>query len=76
MAKAATSSVRQPKEMYWLALCELCQRFAFWGVANILVLYLVQAMNVGEAQADHIFGMFTGIALILPILGGYLADRL
>ncbi len=76
MAKTAAASYRQPKEMYWLALCEMCQRFAFWGVGNILVLYLVQAMNLGETQADHIFGMFTGIAFILPIAGGYLADRL
>lgn len=62
--------------MYFLALTEMCQRFAFWGVANLLVLYLVQQQRFTDTAADHLFGLFTGFAFILPILGGYIADRM
>ncbi len=68
--------VKQPKEMYLLALTEMCQRFAFWGVGNLLVLYLVQYQKFTDAKADQLFGIFTGIAFVLPVLGGFIADRL
>ncbi len=68
-------SNKHPKEMYLLAVSEMCQRFAFWGIANLLVLYLVQYHNFADADADMLFGLFTGIAFVLPVLGGWLADR-
>lgn len=73
---AAWFSLKQPKEMYFLALTEMSQRFAFWGVGNLLVLYLVQSQKFTDTAADQIFGIFTGGAFVLPVLGGYLADRL
>lgn len=69
------SSSKHPKEMYWLAFIEMCQRFAFWGIGNLLVLYLVSHLGFQESRADHIYGLFSGIAFILPLLGGYVADR-
>jgi len=65
-----------PKEMYLLALTEMCQRFAFWGVGNLLVLYLVQTQHFLDKDADNLFGIFTGVAFVLPVLGGYIADKL
>jgi POT family proton-dependent oligopeptide transporter len=53
----------------------MCQRFAFWGIANLLVLYLVQHHHFADARADTLFGLFTGIAFVLPVLGGWIADR-
>jgi proton-dependent oligopeptide transporter, POT family len=67
---------KQPKAMYFLALTEMCQRFAFWGVANLLVLFLVQNHHFSDTRAEHLFGFFTGIAFILPVLGGWIADKM
>jgi POT family proton-dependent oligopeptide transporter len=75
MAKS-TASQSQPKAMYLLALTEMCQRFAFWGIGNLLVLYLVQFHKFTDSMADHLFGIFTGVAFVLPVIGGYIADRL
>jgi POT family proton-dependent oligopeptide transporter len=75
MAKSHLEN-KQPRGMYFLALTEMCQRFAFWGVANLLVLFLVQHHQFSDARAEHLFGIFTGIAFILPVFGGHLADRL
>jgi POT family proton-dependent oligopeptide transporter len=66
---------KQPKEMYFLSFIELCQRFAFWGIGNLLVLFLVQEHNFSDAQATHLYGIFTGLAFALPMLGGYISDR-
>ncbi|MGR3973544.1 MAG: peptide MFS transporter [Candidatus Rhabdochlamydia sp.] len=66
---------KQPKEMYLLSLIEMCQRFAFWGIGNLLVLYVVSIYQFSDQQATHLYGMFTAIAFILPFFGGYIADR-
>jgi POT family proton-dependent oligopeptide transporter len=66
---------RQPKEMYFLSFIELCQRFAFWGIGNLLVIFLVQEHQFSDARATHLYGIFTGLAFALPMLGGYIADR-
>lgn len=64
-----------PKEMYFLALIEMCQRFAYWGVGNLLVLFLVKTFSYSIVQATQAFALFTGISWLLPILGGFVADR-
>jgi POT family proton-dependent oligopeptide transporter len=61
--------------MYFLALIELCQRFAFWGIGNLLVLFLVQEHYFSDVKATHLYGLFTGLAFALPMLGGYISDR-
>ena len=61
--------------MYILALTEMCQRFAYWGIGNLLVLFLVKHFAYTTPDATHLFGAYTGIAFILPILGGYIADK-
>jgi len=68
-------SNKHPKEMYLLALTELCQRFAYWGVGNLLVLFLVNFFRYETREATHLFGAYTGIAFLLPILGGFIADK-
>jgi proton-dependent oligopeptide transporter, POT family len=66
---------KQPKEMYFLSIIEMCQRFAFWGIGNLLVLFLVQKHQFSDAKATGLYGLFTGVAFVLPLLGGYIADR-
>jgi len=68
-------SNKHPIEMYLLALTEMCQRFAYWGIGNLLVLFLVKYFHYDTPKATHLFGAYTGIAFILPILGGFIADK-
>lgn len=74
MPKSASLS-NHPKGLWRLALTELCERFAFWGTGNLLVLYLIEYYQFSNVNATHIYGIFTGIAAFLPLLGGWLADR-
>lgn len=66
---------KHPKEMFWLSTCEMIQRFAFWGVGNLLVLYLIRFYDFSPAFASHVYGIFMGIGFFLPVLGGYITDR-
>lgn len=66
---------KHPKELWILGLTELCERFAFWGVGNLLVLYLIEYYQYPNEKATQIYAIFTGCAAFLPFLGGILADR-
>ncbi len=66
---------KHPKTLWILGLTELCERFAFWGVGNLLVLYLIEYYQFPNEKATHIYGMFTGAAAFLPFFGGWIADR-
>ncbi len=66
---------KHPKELWILGLTELCERFAFWGIGNLLVLYLLEYYHYSRENATHIYGIFTGCAAFLPFVGGFLADR-
>lgn len=66
---------KHPKELWILGLTELCERFAFWGVGNLLVLFLIEYYHYPNENATHIYGIFSGCAAFLPLVGGWIADR-
>jgi proton-dependent oligopeptide transporter, POT family len=66
---------KHPKELWVLALTELCERFAFWGIGNLLVLYTIEYYQFPNEKATQIYGVFTGFAAFLPLIGGWVADR-
>ena len=66
---------KHPKELWILSLTELCERFAFWGVGSLLVLYLIESYHFSNEKATHIYGLFTGFSAFLPFIGGWIADR-
>lgn len=66
---------KHPKELWILALAELCERFAFWGVGNLLVLFTIESFQFSNEKAAQVYGIFTGCATFLPLIGGWLADR-
>lgn len=74
MSKGLSLS-HHPKGLWVLSLTELCERFAFWGVGNLLVLYLIEYYQFSNVKATHIYGIFTGVAAFLPLVGGWIADR-
>lgn len=66
---------KHPKELWILALTELCERFVFWGVGDLLVLYLIEYYHYPNENATYIYALFSGCAAFLPFLGGYIADK-
>ena len=70
-----TSLSKHPKELWILSLTELCERFAFWGIGFLLVLYLIEQYHFPNEKATQIYAIFSGCATFLPFIGGWVADR-
>lgn len=66
---------RQPPVLTYLFLTEMWERFGFYIVQGLLVLYMTQYFGYSDNRAYSILGAFTALAYISPIVGGYLADR-
>src|SRR5262249_24559670 len=79
-----------PAGLFLLFLVEMWERFSYYGMRGLLVLYLVQSphpppdvsgfVNPGRGwsrgDASLLYGWYTGLAYLFPIVGGWLADRL
>jgi POT family proton-dependent oligopeptide transporter len=65
-----------PKGLPFLFLTEMWERFGFYVVQGMLVLYMTKAYGFSDDQSYTILGVFTALAYISPMIGGFLADRL
>lgn len=64
-----------PKGLYLLFMTEMWERFSYYGMRAIFVLYMTKMLLMGDAEASEIYGSFTGLVYLTPLLGGYLSDR-
>lgn len=64
-----------PKGLYLLFFVEMWERFAYYGMRSMLVLYMLQVLLFSSQKASLIYGLYTGFVYLTPLLGGYLADR-
>ena len=64
-----------PKGLYALALANTGERFGYYTMLAIFVLFLQAKFGFDEAQAGNIYGIFLGCVYFMPLIGGILADR-
>ncbi|AYO57537.1 MFS transporter [Chryseobacterium sp. 6424] len=64
-----------PKGLYLLFMTEMWERFSYYGMRAIFVLYMTKMLLMGDAEASQIYGSYTGLVYLTPLLGGYLSDR-
>ncbi|NMH65587.1 peptide MFS transporter [Shewanella salipaludis] len=82
-AKPQGTMLGHPKGLFLLFTTELWERFSYYAMRAILVLYLVDKVQsegghgLGWSQADalSLYGTFTGLVYLTPLLGGWLADN-
>lgn len=70
-----TPASRHPKALPYLFLTEMWERFGFYVVNGMLVLYLTHAFGFSDEKSFTILGVFMALAYISPMIGGILADR-
>lgn len=68
-------SAPHPKGLYLLFFTEMWERFSYYGMRALFMLYLIKAVLYTAPQASNIYGSFTGMVYLTPLLGGYLSDR-
>jgi POT family proton-dependent oligopeptide transporter len=64
-----------PKGLYLLFFTEMWERFSYYGMRAIFILFLTKAIMLSSKDASNIYGSFTGLVYLTPLLGGYLCDR-
>ena len=64
-----------PKGLYALALANTGERFGYYTMLAIFVLFLQAKFGFNEAQSGQIYGAFLGFVYFMPLIGGILADR-
>lgn len=70
-----------PKGLFLLFSVEMWERFSYYGMRALLVLYLIQYLFTGmddataTKNAGNIYGWYTGLVYLTPLAGGYIADR-
>ncbi len=69
------SDKSHPKGLYVLFVTEMWERFSYYGMRALFVLFMAKAMLFDKAYASQIYGSYTGLVNLTPLLGGYMADR-
>jgi len=91
---AARTIMGHPPGLFLLFFVEMWERFSYYGMRALLVLYLIKGLNPNadqglfqkeiinpgrawaEGDANLLYGWYTGLAYLLPIVGGLIADKL
>lgn len=64
-----------PKGLYLLFATEMWERFSYYGMRAIFILFMTKALFISNADASNIYGSYTGLVYLTPLLGGYISDR-
>ncbi|MBV52432.1 MAG: hypothetical protein CL816_00030 [Coxiellaceae bacterium] len=71
-----TFLAHHPKGLSYLIATELWERFAFYIVQGLLVLYVVHQFQWTDSRSYALAGAYTALVYMSPLLGGYLADHI
>lgn len=69
------TSEKFPPQIRYIIGNEGCERFSFYGMRNILTIFMVQYLAIQEMDATSAYHIFVSACYLMPLLGAYLADR-
>jgi len=72
---SSTPSKSHPKGLYFLFFTEMWERFSYYGMRAIFMLFMTKILLMSDADASQIYGSYTGLVYLTPLLGGYLCDK-
>ena len=70
-----SSNSGHPRGLYLLFFTEMWERFSYYGMRAIFILFMTKALFMDKALASNIYGSFTGLVYLTPLLGGYISDK-
>lgn len=71
-----TPKSHQPDALSFLFLTEMWERFGFYIVQGLLILYMTEYFGFSDTEGYTILGVYSALVYISPFVGGFLADRL
>ena len=73
--EVTNNSKGHPKGLYLLFVTEMWERFSYYGMRALFMLYMVQALLFDKEFASQVYGSYTGLVYLTPLIGGYIADK-
>jgi POT family proton-dependent oligopeptide transporter len=64
-----------PKGLYVLFVTEMWERFSYYGMRALFTLYMTKALLFTKDTGSVVYGQYTGLVYLTPLIGGYVADR-
>src|SRR3990170_8148246 len=64
-----------PAGLYVLFATEMWERFNYYGMRAILVLFMTKALLFDQVFASNLYGSYISLVWLSPLVGGYIADR-
>lgn len=72
---ASNQNTAHPKGLYVLFTTEMWERFNYYGMRAILVLFMTKALLFDKSIASSLYGSYTSLVYLTPLIGGLMADR-
>ncbi|MBC7412451.1 MAG: peptide MFS transporter [Bacteroidia bacterium] len=71
----STTQTGHPKGLYVLFVTEMWERFSYYGMRAIFLLYLIKALLFDKETGGEIYSSYTSLVYLTPLIGGYVADN-
>jgi POT family proton-dependent oligopeptide transporter len=66
---------KHPKQLYLLFFSEMWERFSFYGMRALLLVYMTSQLHYNDPKAYAILGSYAALVYTMPMFGGFIADR-
>lgn len=70
-----TTTAKHPKGLYFIFTISIAERFGYYGMRALFVLYMIKALLMDKELSSLIYGNYTGLVYLTPLIGGYVADK-
>ncbi len=67
---------KHPRGLFVLFFAEMWERFSYYGMRGILITYMTQHFLFDDRVAQGQYGAYTSLVYLMPLIGGFLADKL
>jgi POT family proton-dependent oligopeptide transporter len=75
MSTVTTARAHHPRGLYVLFFTEAWERYSFYSMMSVLVLYMDEALHFSQGAIGQIYGGYIAGVYFMPLFGGWLADR-
>lgn len=65
-----------PKGLFYLFFAELWERFSFYGMRALLILYMTNKLLYSDSMSIGIYAAYGSLVYVTPLIGGFLADKI
>lgn len=70
-----TTIFRHPVGLAVCVFTEMWERFAYYGILSLVILYVTQAYGFSDAEGNRVVGAYGALTWMMPVLGGIIGDR-